>query len=221
MRDIQFITLADKISINSITDNQDTVTMSLRPLALYVSFIEILSNTTGLSIVPSSNITILSSTELRFIKPQELVGQDLNTLSYKFITSVLTDTDRADLIFNPTDKIVSVSGTQKLLQQVVKVLLTNAGSNRYNTEEGGDIMSFLGTVINSTEVQLLLAPVEDAVQRTKEFILQQQLGKSIPPSERLLSLEITDYTVTDYGELDIKVQVQTLAGDSINIPLSI
>ena len=221
MRDIQFITLADKIIVNSVQDKGSSVTLSVRPIATFISSIEITDEDIGLVIVPANAITILSSTELRFTKPAELSSSNFEQVLYKFITSEVTNTDRSELIFNPTKRVVSVSGTQKLIQQIVKVLLTNSSSNVYNPEEGGDVMSFLGEVSGSPDPQTLIAPVEDAVQKTKEFIIKEQLGKSIPASERLLSLSITDYNVSLEGYLDIKIRVQTLSGDSINIPLSI
>lgn len=221
MRDIQFITLADKIIVDQVKDLGVTVTLSVRPTSLYVKSIEITDSTFGVELVDSANITILSEFELSFKKPDKLLNSNYSQVLYSFVTSVVTNSDRAELVFNPTARVVSVQGTQKLLQQIVKILLTNSGTNRYNPEEGGDIMSFLGTTTNSPGAEMLLAPVEDAVQRTKEFITQQQLGVTLPPTERLLSLDITDYTIAEDGYLDIKIRVQTLSGDTVNIPLSI
>ena len=219
MRDIQFITLADKVIVDSVEDKGATITLSVRPTSLYISSIEVTDSQIGLVVIPFSDITILSETTLRFKKPAALASSNFSVALYSFVTTVVTNSDRAQLIFNPTSRVVSTSGTQKLLQQIVKVLLTNSGTNRYHVEEGGDIMSFLGET--STEAEALLAPVADAVQRTKEFIIQQQLAKSIPSSERLLSLEIADYTISGDGYLEIKIRVQTLSGESVNIPLSI
>jgi len=220
MRDIQFITLADDIKVNQITDKGSSVTLSVYPTALYVTSIEINDEKIGLVLIPAEDIDILSQTSLSFKKPSSLSSTDMSKVIYTFITNVVTNSSRASLIFTPTNKVVSVKGAQKLVQQVVKIMLSNAGTNRYNPEEGGDIMSFLGEIVDSQNADFLLAPVEDAVQRTKEFITKNQLGKSIPASERLLSLEITDYTIYD-GYLDIKIQLRTLSGETINIPLSI
>ena len=221
MRDIKFISIADKIKVTKLVDNGSTVTINVLPTANYINGIELTDEIYGLAVVPFSAITILSSTSLKFVKPSSHVSSDYTKIDFLFFTNTLTDTNNARLIFNPSERVVSSEGVQKLIQQIVKIILSSAGSNRYALAEGGDLLRSLGSVDNSSDVSYFIASIEDAVERTKQYIVEQQLGQNVPSDERLLSLFVDNYTQTADGYLEVNLSLKTLAGRNVTIPLSI
>lgn len=219
MRDIQFITLVDNIIVTNVLDEGLTVKLSVRPTALTVSGIEITDFTYGVVTLGTSDFTILSSNEVRFDKPKELINSDFALVDYLFITSKLTNTSDAKLLFNPTTRVISVDGLQKLVQQVIKILLSKSGSNRFSTTEGGNLLDGLGG--GTDNIENTIAVIEQSVEQTKTFIRQEQALNATPSAERLSQLEVSEYSVTEDGILNVKITLRTLSGKYTEIPITI
>jgi phage baseplate assembly protein W len=119
--------------------------------------------------------------------------------------------------------VKKISGFQKLVQQVVKLLLTNAGSNKYNLAEGGDLVRVIGSSLAPSARSRISTAITQAVTTTEEQIVATQAGiRGLPSSERLLSLVFTGVLFDETaGEARATIRVNTFAGRSVTVPLTL
>ena len=219
MRDIQFISLVDNILITEALDEGTTVKLTVRPNALTISGIEITDVEYGIFTLEPADFNIISPTEVRFTKPSALAGSDFSKMLYLFATTKLTNVNDAKLLFNPTTRVVSGVGLQKVVQQVTKILISRTGSNRFSVSEGGNLLENLGT--GTENLENTIAVIEQSIEQTKSFIQQEQSLKRVPSEERLLQLEVSEYSVTEDGILNVKIALRTLSGKMTQIPVTI
>ena len=222
MRDIKFISFADKITVSSIQDDGGpTLIISVIPTSLYVDQIEIIDQKDGIAIISNSNFTILDHKTIRINKPDKMLNTNFAGSEFNFLTSAVTTTDKISLVLTPTNRVKSFSGTQKLIQQVVKILLSEAGSNRFSLGEGGSLLGGLSFVSGSGNISLVIATVSDSIESVESFIIEKQTGQQLSNDERLLSLTAEDFSETLDGSLEVKIRLRTFAGEDVTIPLAL
>ena len=222
MRDIQFISMSDNIKVTLVQDLGDGyITLFVSPTARYIDRVEITSFISGIEVLNFKDYSLMGETSIRFKIPNSLVGQNFENLDYSFLTSTLTSNKKVKLTFSPTMKIKSVSGTQKLIQQIIKILISHRASNRFSKKEGGNLLKSLGNISPEAEGSVVAASVVESLDAVEEFITEKQLGVSIPPDEKLVSLEANRFIPSEDGSLSVIIRLRTLAGDDISIPVQL
>jgi len=222
MRDIKFISLSDKITVSDIKDDGGiTFLLYVSPTSLYVDQIEIIDPIAGIAILHSSDFSILDYQTIKITKPTKMLNTNFNGSTFNFLTSVLTSKDKVKLVLTPTQRVKSYSGTQKLIQQIIKILLSEAGSNRFLIEEGGNLLGGLNLVAGSGNIDLVIASVSDSIDMVEDYIIKKQIGQNVSADEKLLSLQATDFKTTLDGSLEVIISLRTFAGDAITIPLAL
>jgi hypothetical protein len=89
-------------------------------------------------------------------------------------------------------KIRAISGTQRMMQNFVRLLLRTPGSNIFNKTSGGGLPQRIGSTLDNR----VAADIAVAVASTKQYIIAAQTPeRTIPNDERLLSAEIANLTV--------------------------
>lgn len=83
-----------------------------------------------------------------------------------------------------------VSGVLKLTQIVLLSLLNVPGQDVLNPEDGGGIPELIGFNFGSDEFNEIAAEVTRRVRKTEAEVLDQQIGLTIPASERLSEVQI-------------------------------
>lgn len=83
-----------------------------------------------------------------------------------------------------------VSGVLKLTQIVLLSLLNIPGQDVLNPEEGGGIPELIGFNFGEGELNEIAAEVTRRVRKTEAEVLDQQIGLTIPPAERLREIQI-------------------------------
>ncbi len=126
--------------------------------------------------------------------------------------------DQAGL--HPTTNITKVEGLQKLVQQLLKFMLSNSGSNRFSPSEGGDVLRALGVSMDPNAKAQIAAVFTEAASRAEQYFLAAQVGRALPPSERLLSFKFSRVSFdADTQQAVAYLRLMTYAGQAISVPL--
>ena len=134
-----------------------------------------------------------SSRVVLIYPPETLSSIDAADMDIVLHTSRRTSSQGpAVLTIGPTKNVRSISGINKLTQQVTKVLLTNQRTNRFDTSEGGNLMQGLGESFSPNNKTEIMRIVTQAVVNTSKTIIKNQLTQSLPADEKLLSLAISN-----------------------------
>jgi phage baseplate assembly protein W len=137
------------------------------------------------------------------------------------VSSSLTNTRRARLFFGPTKRLSRVTGVQKLIQHIVKILLTNSGTNKFRLSEGGNLFRLLGFVLTEAGKSRIVSSLAQAVSSTEEQLtISQASASGLELDERLLSLTLGDVTfLEDTQEVLATIRLVTFAGRTVSVPL--
>jgi len=222
MRDLRFITLTDAIPVVAISEVPTSDSSRMLRLVTdggveYTSRVYI--NDLGID-----TFTVTSTRVLLVTLPSVLGSIDISEMDVSISSSRRTSTlEPVELNFGTTKAIGSVEGIEKLVQQVVKSLLSNSGSNRYSTMEGGDLLKGLsGAELTPSGRSKVASIIQSAVTQTQSDIVLNQTSQRMPSDERLLSLELVGVDFDDLSQTaSARVKLTTYAGSSYSIPLAL
>lgn len=128
----------------------------------------------------------------------------------------------AQLVFGLTRNPALLEGLQKLVQQVVVLLLSEQGSNRFWPDSGGSLLSALGETLDANAAGRLSADVSRGVASVQESILQAQSGKALSLEEKLLSLRVAAVTVNPQdNRVTARLQLVNAAARSLTFPIDL
>lgn len=219
-RDIQFVSMVDNLQVTGVEEIEGAIPRTLRVTGTrgFNSAQRVIINDYGLD-----TFTLVSDSTL-LVAPGPVFDQvPVGQMDVVVVSGSLTSTNRVRLLFGPTKKTRSVSGGQKLVQQIIKSLLTNTRSNRFNTSEGGNLLKGLGDSLSLESSSKIAAVLSDAVSTTeRQFFGAQANARNLPTSERLLSLTLGD-VVFDSGRLEVTASIRlvTFSGRAISFPLTL
>lgn len=109
-----------------------------------------------------------------------------------------------------------VSGTAKLLQTFIKVLLTTPGSDLFNPTLGGGLRSVIGTAFNSSVTAE--SRVRTAISNTENQLQSLHSGASnLPASEKLRSVSVlsVEFSIDD-SALYARIAVTSQDGNRVS-----
>ena len=113
------------------------------------------------------------------------------------------------------DRPQKISGFSKLIQRVIKVLLTTQGTNTIEPTEGGSLQSLIGS--NVRDAGTLTADVSARIEGVEEYFLTDPNYTRLPDSEKLRSIEISELT-WDKESQTIRLDLRITAADgNVNI----
>ena len=217
MKDIQIISITDGIRI--VLSKKDS------PSQLRLICEGGLNN---LSTVYINNFrvatyTVLSDRQMVITIPEKLQELQESDLNVALRSSVLTDTTSAALDFEITNRLRDISGIQKLVQQIIKTMLSFSGSNRFDPSEGGGLLSMLSRAdLSEGGKSKIAAIVMQTVDDTAAFFLNAQAQSNLPASERLLSLQLNGLEfIPEQTEVKASIKVVSFAGESFDLPISL
>ena len=106
----------------------------------------------------------------------------------------------------------TVEGIQKLVGQFVKLLLTTPGTSLLDRDAGGGLGKGLGS--ESTSQPALFSAILQKITQAAVQLTRSQLQLALPPSEQLLSAQVTGMTTdpTDPGRAFVSIRLLTVAG---------
>ena len=220
MRDIQFISVVDDLQVVSVTDVEDASPRTLRVVGLngFNSTQRVLINDFGIDA-----FVIVSDTVLLVAPGAMFDALADSQLTVAVVASALTGTRSVRLLFGPTKRVRAVSGLQKLVQTVVKTMLSNTGSNKFNRGEGGDLVRALGVSMNSSGLAKVTALLARAATSTEQQVVAAQARvRSLPSDERLLSLTLGEVAFIEAAaEVRASLKLVSFSGRSVSVPLTL
>ena len=107
-----------------------------------------------------------------------------------------------------------VYGPAKLIQQIVKLLLTTKGTDAFHKDEGAGVQKLLGSNVNPKNTQGFMATLVSNVAMVGAKIQAAQLFSELPADEKLglLSVVNVGFDPTDPTAVDLQLSVTTVAG---------
>ncbi len=217
--DLQFLSLVDDLIILSATEVENSSPRSVRLLCegdvRYTKVVEVNG-------IETTNFSIASARSLIVTLDSTFDDTDISDLSFAAVSSRWTSGQKVRLKFTPTVTLTRVTGTQKLIQQLVKALLSGKGTNRFNRTEGGDILTALGKTLDPSAKTQIASIFSEGAAAVESMFIASQAGKKIPPSERLLSFSFTRVSFDETSMQAVAyLRVVTYSGKSVSVPLVI
>ncbi len=204
MDSIQVVRLQDVLRVTSITN------------AVGVSPRSIIVNGEDFRYVETVLINGISSPEFAVLSPTQLVAQvpadqaSENIVEVSVLSSALTMTERSVVQLTVGPKPKKVSGSVRLMQIFIRHLLRTPGTNIFQKRSGGGLAKRIGTNNDRNTA----ADIAVAINTTKTYVMSTQASdRNIPPSERLLSAEISGMDVNpESTEVSVTVIITSHAG---------
>ena len=133
---------------------------------------------------------LVSSTQIIAQVPEPIADAVITDVAV--LSAVPSYTQRSLIELTVGTKIRAISGTQRLVQNFVRLLLRTPGSNIFNKTSGGGLTQRIGTNMDNR----VTADIAIAIANTKQQIIAAQTPeRNIPNEERLLSAEIANINV--------------------------
>jgi hypothetical protein len=134
----------------------------------------------------------------------------IEVLSSNFTRS----TSSSKLSYEIGPKTRKVEGILKLMQLFIKQLLQTPGSDIFNPERGGGLLTLVGAMGTGRGMNTIVGSVSRAVQTTVSQMRSSQINvPGLPLSEQLLSAEVTDFDIFERQmEARVKVLLVSMAG---------
>lgn len=146
----------------------------------------------------------------------QIPGSISRISSVEVLSSKFTRTTKASkLSYEIGPKTRKVSGILKLMQLFTKWLLQTPGSDIFNPERGGGLLTLAGSMGSGRSMDSVIGSVSRAVQSTVSQMRAAQINVSgLPLSEQLLSADIIDFDIFERQmEARVKVSITSMAGD--------
>ena len=156
--------------------------------------------------------TIVSKTEVMCSLPRNAPTID----RVDVITSSKTINRKTYFEYMVDESPMAVAGTQKLIQQFLKLLLTTTGTDIFSPTTGGDLQQFVGTNFSPSNTSSIVAQVTlRVVQAGLEMSLRQTTA-GIPPDERLSDVQVLGVSVDpdDPTIMSLSLRLNTFGGRS-------
>ncbi len=183
MEGIQLIRLLDLLNVNGISE-----AVGVSPRSINVSGEDFRS-------VESVLINGLEAPEFVVLNETRLIAEVPEPLRQTTITEVsvfsqnLTFTERSLVEFTFGTRPKKATGTVRLMQTFLRILMRTQGSNIFHRNTGGGMLRRIGGVTNNRAA----ADIQIAVNAAKQQIIAAQTPvRALPNNERLLEAEITN-----------------------------
>ena len=215
--DIQFLSLADDILVVSASEVEDS---SPRAIRLVCDGDVRYTKTVEINGMKTTDFAVASSRTLLVYPGDSFEDTTVAQMALSVISDRWTSSQKVRLVFTPTYTVTKVEGVQKLIQQVIKSVLSNSGSNRFDISEGGNVLRSLGLTLTSDSKAQIATVFSEAASITESQFLAAQSGKKLPPSEKLLSFQLANVSFDpDSQQAVAYLRLVTYAGQAVSVPL--
>ena len=218
MIDIQVISLVDDLQVLGASEltGADPRAIQVAGRGGFSSAQRVIINGLGI------DSFILVNDYLLIVNPgSQLDDVAVENMDIVVVSSSLTNTRRARLVFGPTKRLSRVSGLQKLIQHIVKMLLTNVGTNKYRTAEGGSLLQLLAFPLTEAGRSRIVASLSQGISAIEDQLTASQAGTpGLDLEERLLSLTLSNVQfLAETQEVEASIRLVTFSGQAVNVPL--
>jgi hypothetical protein len=162
------------------------------------------------------DFTVASDFELLVRLPSTLDNVLLGNMVFVVYGSYATGRRRVRLVHALTRRPRAVEGRQKLIQQVVRVLLSGARSNKFDRAGGGDLAREMTNALADGRDPAVA--VAQAVTSTSTYVKVRQRGLRIPAPERLRELAF-EGILYEADQAVALVRLRDAAGGNSQVPV--
>lgn len=216
--DIQVISVVDDLQVLSVTDIEAAEPRTLRVVGRggFNNAQRVIINNLGID-----NFLVVTDTVLLVEPGPSFDNVPVENMEVVVVSSQLTATRRARLFFGPTKRLKRVTGVQKLIQVVVKMLLTNSNTNKFRPSEGGNLLKLLAFPLTRASRNRIVAGLSQAVSSVEDQLVSTQAtARGLATDEKLLSLTLGDVLfLEDTLEVQATIRLVTFAGNTVSVPL--
>lgn len=113
------------------------------------------------------------------------------------------------------------TGLSKIVQQVVKVLLTTPGTDLWNPGMGGGLTKIISRSTSYENIGTINGQIAVAVMNTERFLLDEQIGLEIDDDSKLKSIKLVSITY-DRGldRWNIALSLKNVSGKTGSISIA-
>jgi phage baseplate assembly protein W len=129
------------------------------------------------------------------------------------IYNVDPETNKVTFVVKPR----KVSGISKLIQIVLLSLLNNPGKDVLDPDKGGGLEELVGFNINPKDSTVIFAEVSRRIKKSEREILEDQIGSSDTPTEKLRELQLVDITEGNIDQINVRVRIINQAGQTSDV----
>jgi phage baseplate assembly protein W len=216
--DIQVISVVDDLQVISQEDIEDAEPRTIRVVSRggFNNAQRVIINNLGLD-----SFLIISDTVLLVEPGSSFDNVPVQNMDIVVVSSALTGTRRARLFFGPTKRLKRVNGVQKLIQHIVKMLLTNSNTNKFRLSEGGNLLKLLAFPLTPASQSRIVTGLSQAISSVEDQLVSSQTASvGLAADERLLSLSLGEVVfLQETLEVQATVRLVTFAGNTVNVPL--
>tara|TARA_R110002126_G_scaffold15892_1_gene64478 strand:- start:104 stop:742 length:639 start_codon:yes stop_codon:yes gene_type:complete len=210
--------MVDDLQVLSVEDIEDVFPRTLRLVGRggFNTAQRVVINDYGVD-----TFVVVSDTIMLVVPGAVFDSVPIESMNVVVISGELTNTQRVRLVFGPTVRLRKVTGVQKLVQQVVKTMLSNAGSNRFRVQEGGSLLKLTGFSMTPAAKPRIVTALSQAISATETQVVAAQANvRGLPLDERLLSLALGSVSFNDATlEVQANIALLTYVGRSVSLPL--
>lgn len=176
----------------------------------------------NLNTITEVRINDVRSPDVVIISSKQLLAQVPDTVSaltqvrlIEMVSSLPISRDAAKLFFEFGETPVRVQGIQKLVQLVIKVLLTTPGRDLFDPNHGGGFLAQVGRTMSRMNSAGIMTDLTVGITQTQTQIVESQSqDTAIPQDERLLSLDLVDAQFDDpSASIFVAIRVISVAGE--------
>lgn len=185
MLDIKVISIKDVLVVNEVgfVPNFSPRTLDIRGTKLLKAD-EVYVNT-----FPAPEFIIVSDTKILAQVPNSQLNTTITSVT---VLSTKPSADRSSFLHFEVGRTISaLKGLEKLVQLFTKMLIQTPGSDRFHPDEGGGLLSLVGSNVGKNQGKSLSASLVSAVNRTRDQLMKKQSRITrLHPDERLLRADV-------------------------------
>ena len=111
----------------------------------------------------------------------------------------------------------SIEGMSKLIQNFILPLMRTPGTNKFDTF-GGGMLKLPGKLMTNAGGNIK-ADIVNAVERTKNYLINKQNRLNIPLAEKLLDVRVVAVSLDADHNMSVAVTITNKAGESSNVTI--
>lgn len=128
-----------------------------------------------------------------------------------------------DLVIGSNGDLITISDNNKLRQDIVKILLTEVGENKYHPTYGSSVGSLrIGMIQDQNLLESdLRSSVEIALNKLISYQKEQGKKQYLTPGERLLSVENISVSKDDLDPRLWSINISVITGELTRLDESV
>jgi len=205
MKDIKIARFKNPLKVSSVTRLSNNITAIKGE-----GFLE--ANEVYINEISQRSYIILSDKEIAVNFPG-----DEKILNVAVLTEQLILNQPNLTFFEIGPSFKSIEGMSKLIQNFIVPLMRTPNTNKFDTF-GGGMLKLPGKLMTNAGGNIK-ADIVNAVDRTKNYLINKQNKLNIPLSEKLLDVRVVAVSIDAEHNMSVAVTITNKAGESSSITI--